>query len=522
MAILIANLGTSDLAIKLKDFDFYLPIFDRDEPNEKTSHLTEVELDTWSQRNEYAAILCDELDIQYSKSPKNGEPKISFVDFTKKLLDHYLNDSDSWHSRIRPGRIGGTIIEAQNKFHVETIHLFTTNQNPQQKFDTVYLMEILKLWFKKEYNLTLTTQQIPEDTPAIDTDKLLNYYYNFFISNSQNDQPILVSIKGGTFQMQTALKMQAIASSVSKLIFIDPQFDISKTLAGKFSECELTSYWRYMRTQKYQAVKLLLDENHWDFNGATQILQDWTEVLRFFINHQVVNNQDITQSNEAISRIIKTLNVGIDCFNLDIKSAEIFLNENSHLQFSTNLANQVKNYDVVLNLYTQCRIFWKLNQVANFLSRMSSFYEAILNTLAKKLNLYNSQQFKKLQNRYDKRDFIDTEIRGKNQSDLIENWEHVQNSLKSLDFWCQQRNNIIHGAEGVSKDRMQELYRQERHYKPDIAPPNLILDKMVQILNNDLELIPKQYLHKYVGDHQTHYIYSEVKNWVIKTLDSQV
>jgi len=277
-----------------------------------------------------------------------------------------------------------------------------------------------------------------------------------------------------------------------------------------------------MRTQKYQTVKLLLNDNHWDFNGATQILQDWEDVLRFFMSHEVVKSQDIAESNTAISKIIKTLNVGIDCFNLDIKSAQRFFDDNGHLGFSTKLANQVNNYDVVLNLYTQCRIFWKLNQVANFLSRMSSFWEAILIRLAKNLKYYDKNDFRKLMNRHSKLNFINKEILNENNPDLINNWEDVKKLLNSLDFWCKQRNAIIHGAEGVSKVKMEELYEEEKRNNPHTTSPDSILTTMEQILTNGLEIIPKEYLHKYVGDNQAHYIYSEVKDWVIETLDSQI
>jgi hypothetical protein len=274
-----------------------------------------------------------------------------------------------------------------------------------------------------------------------------------------------------------------------------------------------------MRTQKYQTVKLLLEENHWDFNGSIQILKDWQAVLKFFINNQVVENNDIANSNEAISRMIKTLDIGINSFNLDIASAQTFLEKNPQLKLSKILTNQVNNYDMVLNLYTQCRIYWNLNQVANFLSRMSSFYEAVLVKLAKNINFYSS--FPLRENRFNKRIFVDNEIRLRSNTKEIQNWKELLNLLISLDFWCEQRNDIIHHAKGVSKDRMEELYKQKIKYDSDVCSPELILSNMAKILNNDLEVVRNEYKHKYVGGSQPYYIYSEVKNWVIQTLDTQ-
>lgn len=519
MAILLANLGTSDLAIKINDFDYCLPIFERKEPNEDTSKLTTNELDAWNSRDTYAKFLYDELEMKLIKSKnteeETGEVKSSFIEFSEKLLERYKSDPVTWHPRIRPGRIGGVILDAQKKFELQKIYLFATNQNPQHKLDTVYLFEILDLWFQREYDLKLTIQEIPFGVTAKEADKLLDFYYRFFAEHISNDSILLVSIKGGTPQMQTALKIQALASSVSQLMFIDPQFDIGKTLAGEFSNCELTSYWRYTRTQKYQTVKLLLEENHWDFNGAIKILKNWQGVLKFFITYKVVGTNDISKSNEAISRIVKTLDVGINSFNLDIDSAQKFFRENPQLELSKSLKTQVNNYDIVLNLYTQCRIYWKLNQVANFLSRMSSFYEAVLVKIAKKMGFYST--FPSKDNRYNKRDFVDAQIKLRNVSKEIQDWQQVLNLLISLDFWCQQRNYIIHHAQGISKERMEELFKPRN--QDNVCTPQLIMSNMTKILTNDLEIVRNEYRHKFVGDNQEYYIYSEVKNWIIQTLD---
>lgn len=521
MAILLANLGTSDLAIKINDFDYCLPIFERNEPNEDTSRLNIGELEVWKDRNSYTEFLYEELNMTLIPSKIAGEKigvKSSFVDFSQSLLQKYLSNPDIWHHRIRPGRIGGVIIDAQKKFELQKIHLFVTNQSPQHHLDTVYLFEILKYWFKREYDSTLIANEIPFGVTAKESDKLLSFYYDFFTENINSNSIVLVSIKGGTPQMQTALKMQAIASSVSRLMFIDPQFDISKILAGEFSDCELTSYWRYIRTQKYQTVKLLLEENHWDFNGSTQILRDWQTVLKFFISHHIVETNDIASSSQVISKIIKTLDIGINCFNLDIKYAQTFLQNNPQLKLSSRLASEVNNYDVTLNLYTQCRIYWKLNQIANFLSRMSSFYEAVLDKLANNLNCYSG--YSRFDNRFDKRNFIDSQMKSNNTHQKIQDWEKILTLLKNLDFWCKQRNSITHDGKGVSKQRMEELFNQESKYNSEICHPNLIIRNMEAILSNNLELVRNEYKHKYVAENQEYYIYSEVKNWVIQTLDT--
>ncbi|NER05868.1 MAG: hypothetical protein F6K17_26395, partial [Okeania sp. SIO3C4] len=65
-AILIANIGTSDLAVKkIEDINRYIPIgFDRNEPNIDYSDLTEEEKSNWEQELKPSFIrnfLCLEL-----------------------------------------------------------------------------------------------------------------------------------------------------------------------------------------------------------------------------------------------------------------------------------------------------------------------------------------------------------------------------------------------------------------------------------------------------------------------------
>jgi hypothetical protein len=490
--------------------DYYFPVgFDRTEPNLDDSGLTPDEDAAWQDRKAFVEqILGQELGLN----------KFTFREFTHKLRDAYQQHPEAWHQRIRPGRIWGAIVEAKERFKVKTAYIFVTNQppGPGHDSDSVYLFDILQQWFSHQMGNAIALIAVPicETVPAVDQDGLLYEYYKFFNQIGKNEE-ILISIKGGTYQMQTALRVQAMSSEISKQLFVEPRLSIKKVLAGEYSDCQLTSYWRYMRTQKYQTVKLLL-ENSWDFNGAIKILEEWKTVLSFFIKHQVIDAKDIAYSSEVISRVIKTLDVGRYCFDLDILAAQSFLNNNSTLRLSTRMNNEVNNYDSVLNLYTQCCIHWQLEKIANFLSRMSSFYEGVLEKLARKLNCY--EDFPRFKNRFEKRNYVDSQVRSRNILAEIAAWEDVLNLLKSLDYWCNQRNRLIHSAEGVSKNRMQEIFNQERQNYPDACSPQNILKNMAEILSRNLGIVRDEYRDNFVGDTKKYYIYSEVKEWAIEKL----
>jgi hypothetical protein len=565
--ILAANIGTSDIAIKIGNY--YIPIgFDRSEPNIDYSGLDKEEEEASKQEFQQKQIveyLCPELGVEV-KTDNNGRKSFSFLELTKKILESYEADEKTWHERIRTGRIWGVIQSAvQEKFQTREVYFFVTDQ--PHNSDTIYLFDILEKWFKREFpELTLNKRVIPQDIPANNQDALLNYYYHFF-NEIKRRNIILTSIKGGTPQMQTALRIQAIASGFPKLLFIDPKLSVKKVLAGEASECQLTSYWRYMKTQKYQSVKLLLEER-WDFDGAKQILNDWNKLLKFLHDKQINEEVYLSNAEGKINKVIQALNLGVNYLNLDYESTSIDINP--ELASDTTFKAWINNRDEgrLLNIYTQCRIYWDMNQIANFLARMSSFYELTLERLIFVLNgakffredrslnislicqevedeLWQSfykdqQQYNpklkdyhknpqgvRLDSRLAKRNFIDKLLIPHSGVER-RHWIFILESLESLDFWAEQRNNLIHYSTGVSKQQMQDLWHgrdKSKDRKTALAcDPNKIRSIMAQICQSELGLLQKPLLEQFVGKNSSFYLYSEIQQWVINNLndDSQI
>lgn len=381
--------------------------------------------------------------------------------------------------------------------------------------------------------------------------------------------------------MQTALKMQAIASGIPNLLFIDPQFAPDKVIRGKNSRCEITSYWRYIRSQKYQTVKLLL-ESRWDFQGAKVILEEWRSTLSFL--QQYLQPEDIKllqQEQTKLKSIITQLNTAGD-----------------YLNFASETKNRDKLHSV-LNLYTQCRIYWNLEEIANFLPRLGTFYEETIqaiivelggekyfehNNQNKKWTLVSSSleqelkeryeqaekrfiwdsrlwkvktvpktkddtsekilgygfkwyQFQRLSSRYRKRSFAEALIYYSNDKNLIYFWEKINSSLAQIDYWVDQRNNLVHGVKGLSTTSMCRNHEQdkvdyqncseEERQNPYNYDPNQsceaqdIINQMAIICHNTLKLFGKsqsEYVDLKEPQKSKHYLYSEIKQQVIQDL----
>jgi hypothetical protein len=311
--------------------------------------------------------------------------------------------------------------------------------------------------------------------------------------------------------------MQAIASSVTKQLFIDPQLSRKKLLAGEASECDFNSYWRYMRSQKYQDVQIIL-ESRWDFKGSSQLIKEWQKTLKF-VNKYIDDPKDrsLSENRKLLNRIVETLTIADWCFNSDIQSAKDWVKNKPQLanELDRNLVREVTTYDRLLNLYTQCRIYYdELDQAANFLSRIGSFYDLVLEQVA--WNLQCKNEFPNLDNRYKKREFLDEKMRSRSSSDK-QAWEQVEENLRRLDEWYDRRNSLLHSANGISKERMRNLYKTMNRAT---AHPDTILDVMVEILNSPMGIIRRD-CRKYVGKTAKYYIYSAAKEWAITALMSE-
>ena len=595
--ILIANIGKSDLAVKPKKINCYLPIgFDRKEPNENLEGLSPTEKKLWEKRDRYIAkLFCKELGVRVNEKRYGNSInyEFDFRELTGKIIEAYRTNPREWEKRLCPGRIGGVLLEAKEKYGVKDVYIFVTKQDPGQSGDSIHLFEILELWVKqKNWGLNLHPIYLDAKKPANDQDLMLDEYYKFF-RTLPADAEILVSIKGGTNQMTTALKVQTFAASVRQHLFLDPILVIKTLLSGDYSSCKPSSYWQYRCSQKYQIVQLLL--KRWDFDGASQVLSDWQKTVDHLMASGVVEG-DISKHEQAISQANAALKMAVGYLNLD----QTYAKSQANLCLG-KLADLTTSYNHLLNLYTQCCLFWEVDRTADFLTRMGSFYEETLDELIRALggikyfdrnrhpddwllmtgfllrdNRNLAQEFYQLERQLDysklcykiqrnnclangvwtgsvggfklpgrltKRNFVEALFRMDNRNTHF--GQTTLTAMRTLDYWFAKRNQLIHGAKGVSKLRMQEALETDKQLaqpgemdNDDIinsviraCDANQILTQMLNITRSTLTLMgttppasatgsnPADYLYP---DKEPYYLYSDIRKWVIDTLNSDV
>ena len=557
MTILVANIGTSDIAVKVGDY--FLPIgFDRSEPNLVEPDVETVEGAFWHNRRTHLS--------QFFEQQLNLHPKARFRDVTKALLSAYQQDPDTWHRRIVVGRIRGVIHSVLNSHTPVKAHLVLTDQPETEKCghptDTVHAFELIKAWLQREepslfedsgQKLSLVKRTI--DFSAVDEDRLHGYFYELF-QGFEPDETIYLSVKGGTHQMQQALKMQALASNTKAQIFVSPKPVVADILAGKPSDCYRVSYWRYQQNQKHQAAALLL--NRWDFDGAAVLLADWLATLQSL---EIDAEDDLPRYKVRLSQVIKGLKMSVARMNLDTEAAKELARSSEQLtQFS-------HRFNALENLYAQCRIHFEQEQVSNFLFFLGAFYEATQIAMIKALGGWQYVKRKKngsevsieairahaaqrkgtaslvaaiqkylpkdqqslgkklsLGNRYKRQTYI-AGLHSFRYGDTADDAVPAIDGWHRLSFWYDVRNKLVHGAEGINKNRLFEVYttevdereRQEIEINKQKSPPcspDDILPTMQTILREI-----KRAEEKPVDNAQNEFaLYGCIREWAISSL----
>ncbi|MFS8803755.1 hypothetical protein NW813_02480 [Synechococcus sp. R55.6] len=560
MATLIANIGTSDLTVKIQGFEYYIPVgFDRDEPNEVAEDLTEDEKVIWerSSREDFVANgLCKELGVEVRGQGRNA---YSFRELTEKLLAAYQREPDFWQERIRPGRIWGVIHTAIEEFSVKKINIFVTNQNPPQHQDTCFLFEIIKRWIERHLqreDILFLKRVIPQNVKPNQQDLVLNEYYRFFVDEIDSNEVVLVSTKGGTPQMQTALRLQSITADIPKLLFLDPVLSKQKVLRGEPSPCTRTSYWQYQRTQKYRVVMQLLER--FDFAGACQVLKSWQSILSFQIEQGVVSKSQLHSSRKLVDDAIRGLQVADSLMNLDIEAARASkkeMNLDISLDLDTRINQAIGNHSILLNLYSQCKIYKQNQQISHFLSRMSSLCEEILDEVIEKLggrqylksatvgsrveireikrllpqdqlglldslDYFKDGEYAKILYRASKLSFLAILLAirknvGKNGACEDKSLSDLKEKIDSLEFWIRKRNEMIHDSQGFSSNRISELNKEAK--QKGACPYEDILKVLADILISPLLKLPNIDKQRLITDDDL-YLYTDLKTWARERL----
>jgi hypothetical protein len=559
MNTLICNLGTSDLDLEV-DGSFY-PTDNRNEPNE----YIPPECSTWKDRREYIRnFFCAEIGYQ---PPDKGS---FFKMLTKELKGIYAEQPDKFHSRIRCSRIQGVVDRAYREFGIKKAYFFITDQSSEmepdgQADDTCYLFEILKLWFSRE-RPEIELVPIIVKVPLIDQDQLLDFYYQE-LNKLEDFDLLLVNIKGGTGLMQNALQFSAVTK---KVLLVEPIRNIKDVMAGKASQVKFTSYFKYSVNQRNRLVKQLLDR--WDFDGARVILESSLKQLREI--------EKYTQSgyrSDDLSQVLAAIKFCASLLSCDGKGAIKALEQYQSLK---NLPGfQVVcsgKEDMLQDLYVQCKINYDQELNADFLWRMSLFYEMLLKKFADdwgakvlrssyqapskgcKRCVYfsNTSNFKnlfeqefrnffdkpetlygesyRLERRVDLRIFLETVWKYDQQKTKLllgftPDWETMKTLFKQLDYWSEKRNQLIHEGNGMSKEGMKKTLETDREAEKkhtnsrlvalDACEPKDLLKTMANLYRTASQMKIAGLKGSESFKQDGYYVYEEVRAWILQKLE---
>lgn len=157
-----------------------------------------------------------------------------------------------------------------------------------------------------------------------------------------------------------------------------------------------------------------------------------------------------------------------------------------------------------------------------------------------------NQRFK-LPGRPTKRNFLQALIETYVENHKQDLMTEMIAAMEALDYWCVKRNQIIHGAKGISKFRLMEALQDDRQLvggsnrsmNSDIqatigltCEPDEICDRMTEIITHAFAIVgsdlPEPRLvslaqgTSIASASEPFYLYSDIRDWVIQRLDRDV
>ncbi|NEP76370.1 MAG: hypothetical protein F6K29_33455 [Okeania sp. SIO2G5] len=89
---------------------------------------------------------------------------------------------------------------------------------------------------------------------------------------------------------------------------------------------------------------------------------------------------------------------------------------------------------------------------------------------------------------------------------------------RSLDFWYEIRNDIVHSSKGVNRDRLQEVYLKDGA-KQGACSPDAILPTMVEMMEEVAKVTPSPKKEALLGVAHSYGVYGQIREWAIATLE---
>lgn len=362
--------------------------------------------------------------------------------------------------------------------------------------------------------------------------------------------------------------------------------------------------------QKYQVTKKLLQR--WDFDGTREILDQWNNNLTDLSQWHLENSEELEQSQKTIDEIVKVSGMAVALFNLDTQAAQnLLINDfqpfmesylNNPLERLRNLYAQCcifKKIDKFADLLMRMGLFYEEivhelirrfdgNNGENYFNRQKypdnwylktekiiensvlaqRFYDledgmpksSLIKAINKKLKKENkpitkkwttplSNEFK-LPGRLTKRNFIEALVYATGDAEKISQCNLMVDAMKKLDYWAIKRNQIVHGAKGISLQRAAEVRQEDielaRQASEDdrivinqdiqttvnlSCPPEQINKEMKTIVENAFKLVGEPWLLSIISrslseedltEESFCYIYSDIRHWIIQRLQKDI
>lgn len=284
-AILVATIGTRDLAFYCEDYDRqWLNV-----GNDRNSDINKKDSQA--------------IKVQYQLGIEDN-----FRNVTKHLSENY----DQYQNKLKPIIIGKLIED--KKDIIKTVYLVLTNQEgiAEDKFcqkDTIYSGEIIKKYLEAHYNFEVKIfyQGNEKNSNPANFEQMFTWWQNFWKvidPNGKKNKELLLCLKGGVNQSSEAARITSIIRFEENVTFYDFIENEKENIQGILSlPTAPFKGINYLWNRKQTEALSLLDR--YDYEAVNNLLLPY---------YQGSNNEYIRQLQLYLKKAIKWNITDFDTF----------------------------------------------------------------------------------------------------------------------------------------------------------------------------------------------------------------
>ncbi len=271
--------------------------------------MTRLLLNIWNRNIRYN---WEFIEKSYDKKNKNNE---NFYEMTKLIFENIENEKDNIKIEIIPPIL--------NKYKIDEIYIFATNQNPYFEQDTFYEAKIIEYLLKDKYKIKIIQYK---NDPRI-RDEVFRFFEDFFISFNKDREKTYILWSWWVPAMKEALNFYSVIN-IENSVIVDVDEKTNSVFISKIQNEYLKNFdkkifynlikehnysWAYifLKNSRLNNIELenyclyLSERYNFNFSKANNLLNNFkTDFIKKINNYNLEDEKNIENRKKVFKEMI--------------------------------------------------------------------------------------------------------------------------------------------------------------------------------------------------------------------------